>query len=101
MQSDFPIDLTAVRPLLDQLSFGVYITDLDFRIVLWNQRAEEITGFKSSSVVGKCSCDQILNHVDRTGRPLCSTPLCPINRAISGNGPFGKPAPLFARHHDG
>jgi hypothetical protein len=100
VRPDFPMNLTAILPLLNQLDFGVYITDLDFRIVLWNRRAEEITGFKASAVVDKCSCDQVLNHVDRTGRPLCSTPLCPMTRAIAGNGPSGKPASLFARRHD-
>ena len=100
MQCEFPLDLGATLPLLNQLDFGVYVIDLDYNLVLWNRRVEEITGFKVSAVVDKCSCEEILNHTDRTGRTLCETALCPMSRATSGDPISGKPASLIARHRD-
>jgi hypothetical protein len=100
MQRDFPLNLSAALPIIDQLDFGVYVIDLDFNIVLWNRRAEQITGFKASDVVDKCTCEEILNHTDRTGRPLCGTPLCPMSKALCGDRLSGKPASLIMRRRD-
>jgi len=82
------------------INMGVYITDLDRRIVLWNRRAEEIMGFRAKDVVGRACHEQILNHVSKDGQPLCSTDLCPLYRAMAVNEASNEPILLYAHKPD-
>ena len=57
---------------LRSLNDGVYAVDTDRRIAYWGPSAERITGWREVEIMGKrCSVD-VLNHVDKDGRPLCS-----------------------------
>ena len=59
--------------ILDNMYEGLYLLDRDRRITYWSKGAERITGFSSGEVVG-CACrDNILNHVDEQGMPLCDS----------------------------
>jgi len=78
----FPLDLDTLQRVLDYLNDAVYVTDLDRRIVLWNRRAEEITGYRREEVVGQYCRNAVLSHTDKEGRSLCGTDLCPLRRAI-------------------
>lgn len=82
MPNDFPLDLDDILRVVNYLNVGAYITDTDRRILLWNRKAEEITGHKAAAVVGKHCRDNVLNHVDKHGNLLCRTDLCPLHRAI-------------------
>ena len=99
--NDFPLDLQVLKSVLDYLNLGVYITGSDRRIMLWNRKAEEITGHKAADVVGKHCHDDILMHVDTDGHPLCSTQLCPLHRSIILNKESEKPVLVFATRADG
>lgn len=68
--------------VLDCLNSGVYVTDRDRRIVFWNRDAERITGYGRQEVVGHRCRDDILQHRDRHGHPLCATDLCPLYRSM-------------------
>ncbi len=50
---------------------GIYFVDENRQITFWNAGAERITGFSAAEVVGKNCFDNILNHVDSSGKHLC------------------------------
>ncbi len=65
------------RALLDNIYDGAYFVDKNRRITYWNRGAERITGYAASEVVGKECSDNILMHVNKEGRRLC-TEICPL-----------------------
>ena len=101
MTNDFPLDVAPLLRVLNHLNLGVYITDLDRRIVLWNRKAEEITGHKAADVVGKRCRDNVLCHVDKYGNLLCVTHLCPLLRAIETNSESKQPILVFGQKNGG
>ncbi len=68
------------RALLDTIYDGAYFVDRNRRITYWNRGAERITGYAASEVVGKECSDNILMHVNKEGRRLC-TEICPLREA--------------------
>jgi phosphoserine phosphatase RsbU/P len=88
------------RLILDSLGDGVYVTDVDRRIVYWNQAAEQITGWSAQDMVGRDCYDSLLSHVDKDGHQLCGKEYCPLHRSIVTG--VGSGAPLvFALRKDG
>ncbi|MBF0285283.1 MAG: sensor domain-containing diguanylate cyclase [Magnetococcales bacterium] len=63
--------------VLDTLREGVYVTNTERVITFWNKAAEEITGCQFEEVVERACRDNILEHLDRNGEPLCETH-CPL-----------------------
>jgi len=100
MPEEFPLDLGVLQRVLDYLNDAVYITDRDRCIVLWNRRAEEITGYSRDEVVGRRCRDSILSHVDKEGRSLCRTDLCPLYRTMVNDSPTRMPAVIYAMTKD-
>lgn len=70
-----------LQEVLNCLFDGVYIVDRDRRILFWNRGAEEITGYTAAEVHGHWCGDDILEHIDENGKPLCSTS-CPLSKAM-------------------
>ncbi len=66
------------RALLDNIYDGAYFVDKKKRITYWNRGAERITGYAASEVVGRECSDNILMHVNKEGRRLC-TEICPLS----------------------
>ncbi|NOZ19966.1 MAG: PAS domain-containing protein, partial [Planctomycetes bacterium] len=66
----FPLDLAVLREVADYLNIGVYVTDVDRRIVLWNRKAAEITEHQAEDVVGRRCADNVLAHEDKNGDRL-------------------------------
>lgn len=87
--------------ILNALNAGVYITDTERRIVFWNRRAEEITGHAAEEVKGRRCSARILQHTDKDGRPLCSTDLCPLLRAMVHERSDVEPVVVYALSKDG
>ena len=87
--------------LLDSLADGVYITDTERRILLWNRAAERITGWPAAEVVGRTCFDNILCHVDKDGHCLCGDEHCPLHRAVVTGTPSESPLLLYARRRNG
>ncbi|GAB1486330.1 sensor domain-containing diguanylate cyclase [Aminivibrio sp.] len=84
--------------MLNMLREGVYFVDLDRKITFWNKGAERITGYRSDEVLGSSCKDNILIHVDSTGKNLCEDG-CPLlatmtNRKI-------RMADVFLHHRRG
>lgn len=70
------------KKLTNELHDGVYFVTKGRKIIFWNKRAEEITGYKASEVIGKHCYNNILKHIDRNGKKLCNSEDCPLVAAI-------------------
>ena len=90
-----------LRDVIDCLNMGVYVTDTERHITLWNTAAEKITGHRRESIMGTACWDGVLNHVDAHGHPLCATHLCPLYRAIQLDRQSAAPMLVFAHKADG
>ncbi len=87
--------------MLDSLAEGAYVTDLDRRIVFWNQAAERITGWTRADLLGRRCLDNILVHTDKDGESLCGQERCPLHRAmVTGQSNQG-PQVIFAQTRSG
>lgn len=84
--------------VLDNLSDGVYFVDRQRRILYWNKGAERITGFTAAEVMGRRCKDNILNHCDDAGHPLCGE-RCPLLDTIRDGGQ--REAHVYLHHKDG
>ncbi len=87
--------------LLESLPDGAYITDLNRRIVYWNEAAERITGWRREDVVGRHCADNILCHVDKDGHLLCGHEHCPLHRSMVTCTPSTSPMLLYAQNREG
>lgn len=101
--SDPNIPMTPDNPdfykdLLDHMSDGVYFVDRERRIQYWNEGAYRLTGYRADELLGKCCQDDILCHVDYTGRRLCREG-CPLTATIADGD--SHEASVFLRHKQG
>ena len=87
--------------VLDAITEGVYVTDLDRRIVYWGKGAERITGWSTGDVVGKKCLDDVLCHVDKDGHMLCGKEYCPLHRAMATGQRSTLPIIVFAKTSSG
>jgi two-component system, sensor histidine kinase and response regulator len=62
--------------LLDNIQIGVYLVNLESEVVFSNKKAEDITGFKPTEIIGKRVQDA-LNLLDSEGKPITDD-TCPI-----------------------
>lgn len=97
----FPLDVDALLRVLNYLNVGVYITDKNRRIMLWNRQAEKITGYTALEVVGRACHEEILCHMDKNGERLCASELCPLYRSIHTGVPSQESILLYAHTKDG
>lgn len=58
--------------MLEEMFEGVYILDVNRKIVFWNKGAEQISGFKKSQMIGIHCNEGPLRHEDETHCRLCS-----------------------------
>jgi two-component system, cell cycle response regulator len=84
--------------LMEQLFEGVYVVDTQRKIIFWNQGSERITGYTSEEVVNKFCHNNLLQHVDETGKMLCFSG-CPLHHTIE-TGKMNQ-AHVFLRHKEG
>ena len=84
--------------LFDNMSDGIYFVDRERRITYWNRAAEKITGFASEEVVGKRCADNILIHIDASGKNLC-TGICPLAETIKDGST--REAEVYLHHKQG
>ncbi len=71
-----------LNDVINNIQDGIYILNPDREIVYWNKAAENISGFKSTEVVGSCCRDNILEHVTSDGVKLCKKELCPAYKTL-------------------
>jgi PAS domain S-box-containing protein len=67
--------------LLDDLYDAVYFVDLTRRVLYWNHAAEALSGFSASEVIGRRCSDNLLCHIDESGRSLCRGD-CPLSQSM-------------------
>jgi diguanylate cyclase (GGDEF)-like protein/PAS domain S-box-containing protein len=72
---------TNAREILDHLPIGIYLTDLERKIIFWNKAAEAITGYPANEVVGSFCFENILMHIDEMGNSLCKG-FCPLSQTM-------------------
>jgi diguanylate cyclase (GGDEF)-like protein/PAS domain S-box-containing protein len=77
---------------------GMYVLGPDRRILTWNARAQELTGFTAAEVLGRVCSARLLNHVDAEGRSLCGT-RCPLRLTMRDGEP--RRSTVFVHHRDG
>lgn len=63
--------------ILNDIKEGIYITDINRKIIYWNKGAEEITGYKKEEILNLHCYDNLLIHVDSEGCNLCKG-MCPL-----------------------
>lgn len=87
------------RQFVDLLPFGAYIADPARKILYWNRRAEQITGFLAQEVVGHNCAEDILEHCTHGGAGVCDSERCPLLRVVREGR--AAEARLFLRHKAG
>src|SRR5690349_8661671 len=75
-------DPEVYQTVLDGLEQGVYVVDLNRRIVFWNAAAERISGYLRHEVVGRSCREDLLVHCDQSGAALCQRS-CPLSEAMA------------------
>ena len=90
-----------IKAIVDSLSDGVYVCDLDRKITYWSRTAERITGWSAEDVVGRACFDNVLCHIDKDDHQLCGEEYCPLHRAmVTGAGSKGSLL-VYAQGKDG
>ncbi len=86
------------KVIFDNIFDGVYLVDLNRRIIYWNAAAERITGYRMEEMQGRCCSDNILNHVNDSGVCLCSD-LCPLANSMDDG--MVRDNEIFLHHKSG
>ncbi|WP_448376083.1 SpoIIE family protein phosphatase [Fervidobacterium sp.] len=95
MQLQAFLESTNVLDFLEYLEIPAYVVDKNRKIIFWNKEATKLTGYDANDVIGKRCAEQVLNHLDRTGIPVCSTELCPLYQAIKNGIPVEVPFAVY------
>ena len=91
-------DAQFYQQILDNLFEGVYFVDRQRRITYWNSGAAHLTGYSAEEMVGARCPDNILMHMDDTGKCLCQNG-CPLVQSMDQDRPVE--AEAYMRHRDG
>jgi diguanylate cyclase (GGDEF)-like protein/PAS domain S-box-containing protein len=84
--------------VVNSIAEGVYFIDGQKRITFWNNGAERITGYTAEEVFGSRCSDNILRHIDATGRELCVDG-CPMVATMDDLK--NREAEILLHHKDG
>jgi PAS domain S-box-containing protein len=97
---DGPANLD-IETIIDSLSDGVYVCDVDRRITYWSKSAERITGWSAEDVVGRQCFDNVLCHIDKDNHLLCGEEYCPLHRAMITSTESREALLVYAQGKDG
>ena len=79
MNNFFDLDINTI---IDSINDGIYVCDLERKIIFWNKAAEKLTGWPVDEVVGRSCFDNVLCHTNKDGHRLCGKEFCPLHRAM-------------------
>jgi diguanylate cyclase (GGDEF)-like protein/PAS domain S-box-containing protein len=85
------------RIVLDSLPTAVCLLAKDFRITLWNQGAEQITGYMRHEVVGRLLAETILVYCNGLQCVICGNK-CLLAAAVNDGKPREARVPLRHKH---
>lgn len=77
-------NLEHYRAVFESFHEAIYVVNKDRQILYFNPVATKISGFSQGETEGFFCYDNILNHVDETGKNLCYSG-CPLTEAIKDN----------------
>lgn len=86
------------QQMMDLMSEGVYFVDRQRCIRFWNKAAEGLTGYRKEAIVGHRCYDNLLKHVDGSGKQLCFSG-CPLQATMKDGQ--GRQADVFLAHKEG
>ena len=86
------------KKILDNLYDGVYFVNRERKITYWNEGAERLVGYSPSEAVGQTCFSNFLEHVDETGKPLCSLG-CPLSSVMADGQ--ARHIEVYLRHKSG
>jgi len=69
------------RGILESLSIGLSVLDLQKKVILWSNGAERVTGHLRHDVVGRSCVSEPILHCDQPGCEFCSEE-CPLAQAM-------------------
>jgi diguanylate cyclase (GGDEF)-like protein/PAS domain S-box-containing protein len=69
------------KVLFDNMFTGVYVVDMDRKILYWNDAAKTISGYTKEEMINKHCYNNILRHVDENGKLLCFGG-CPLEKSL-------------------
>lgn len=101
VKSKFPLNTDLLQEVLNTLNLCAYVTDIERNIVVWNRKAEEVTGYSAADVVGTACWDNVLQHVDKDGHELCRSRMCPLLRCMQLGVENEDPVLIYAKRADG
>jgi diguanylate cyclase (GGDEF)-like protein/PAS domain S-box-containing protein len=81
--------------VLDVTFDGVYFVDRNRKIQKWNPGASDLTGYTSDELLHRCCADNILVHVDQSGKELCKSG-CPLQQTLEDAK--SRQATVYLRH---
>lgn len=84
--------------LIENISDGVYYVDRKKKITFWNKAAERITGYSREEVMGNRCSNNILRHIDESGKELCLSG-CPLSKTVR-DGEI-RTMEIYLHHKDG
>lgn len=98
-----PFELLVEHPdnlqqVMDAMFDGVYFVDANRRIHDWSAGAAALTGFAREEVICHRCADNILVHVDESGKQLCRDG-CPLLETLTDGKP--RQAKVYLRHKQG
>jgi diguanylate cyclase (GGDEF)-like protein/PAS domain S-box-containing protein len=86
------------KKILDNLYDGVYFVNRQRKITYWNEGAERLVGYSSAEALGQTCFSNFLEHVDETGKPLCSLG-CPLSSVMADGQP--RQVEVYLKHKNG
>ena len=92
------LDSESFTGIIEDLFDGLYMVDRDRKVTYWNPAAERISGFGADEVIGRCCSDNLLTHVDDSGRCHCHG-RCPFEATMKESRP--RELEMILRHKDG
>ena len=84
--------------IISNMRDGVYFTNADRKITLWNKAAENITGYRMEEIIGRDCQNTGLRHIDAEGNDLCQSG-CPLYHTLEDG--LQRKHDVFLKHKEG
>lgn len=86
------------KNIMPYLYEGVYVVNQKRKIIFWNDGSERITGYSAKEVVNSFCYQNILQHIDESGKQLCLGG-CPLQKTLDDG--IVNESKVYLKHKDG